>query len=127
MAIPFTMKRKNGNGYDVLYTATKQELVAGCQKKIWIASKTLTSAGWVATEDGYSTQNVTIAGGTATTQVDVQGNYAAFRQMLDDGTTNIYIVNNGGTFTAYAVGETPTADLAVQVTCSDVMPPSNGS
>lgn len=61
--------------------------------------------------------------GTATTQVDVQGNYAAFRQMLDDGTTNIYIVNNGGTFTAYAVGETPTADLAVQVTCSDVTPP----
>lgn len=123
MAIPFTMKRKNGSGYDVLYPATKQELVAGCQKKIWIASKTLTSAGWVATEDGYSTQNVTIAGGTATTQVDVQGNYAAFRQMLDDGTTNIYIVNNGGTFTAYAVGETPTADLAVQVTCSDVTPP----
>lgn len=123
MAIPFTMKRKNGSGYDVLYPATKQDLVAGCQKKIWIASKTLTSAGWVATEDGYSTQNVTIAGGTATTQVDVQGNYAAFRQMLDDGTTNIYIVNNGGTFTAYAVGETPTADLAVQVTCSDVTPP----
>lgn len=123
MAIPFTMKRKNGSGYDVLYPATKQELVAGCQKKIWIASKTLTSAGWVATEDGYSTQNVTIAGGTATTQVDVQGNYAVFRQMLDDGTTNIYIVNNGGTFTAYAVGETPTADLAVQVTCSDVTPP----
>lgn len=123
MAIPFTMKRKNGSGYDVLYPATKQELVAGCQKKIWIASKTLTSAGWVATEDGYSTQNVTIAGGTAATQVDVQGNYAAFRQMLDDGTTNIYIVNNGGTFTAYAVGETPTADLAVQVTCSDVTPP----
>lgn len=124
MAIPFTMKRKNGSGYDVLYPATKQELVAGCQKKIWIASKTLTSAGWVATEDGYSTQNVTIAGGTATTQVDVQGNYAAFRQMLDDGTTNIYIANNGGTFTAYAVGETPTADLAVQVTCSDVtLPP----
>lgn len=32
----------------------------------------------------------------------------------------IYIANNNGTFTAYAVGEKPTADLSVQVTVYDV-------
>lgn len=124
MAIPFTMKRKNGSGYDVLYPATKQELVTDCQKKIWTASLSLMAAGWTASDDdgdtAYATQGVTITGGTATTKVDVQGNHAVFDQMLEDGTTNIYIVNDEGTFTAYAVGETPTADLAIQVTCSDV-------
>ena len=32
----------------------------------------------------------------------------------------IYIANNNGTFTAYAVGEKPTADLSVQVTVYEV-------
>lgn len=80
---------------------------------------TLSAANWTGTASPY-TQDVTITGGTATSQADVQADAAAIQQMLDDGTNAIYIANNGGAFTAYAVGEKPTADLTVQLTVYDV-------
>nr|DAU82192.1 MAG TPA: hypothetical protein [Caudoviricetes sp.] len=80
---------------------------------------TLTAAGWTGSASPY-TQGVTITGGTATSQADIQADATAIQQMLDDGTNAIYIANNNGTFTAYAVGEKPTADLHVQVTVYDV-------
>ena len=52
--------------------------------------------------------------------MDVQADAAAIQQMMDDGTNAIYIANNGGTFTAYAMGEKPSADLSVQFTVFDV-------
>lgn len=63
---------------------------------------------------------MTITGGTATSQADIQADATAIQQMLDDGTNAIYIANNNGTFTAYAVGEKPTADLSIQVTVYEV-------
>ena len=80
---------------------------------------TLAAASWTGSASPY-TQGVTITGGTATSQADIQADATAIQQMLDDGTNAIYIANNNGTFTAYAVGEKPTADLSVQVTVHDV-------
>ena len=40
--------------------------------------------------------------------------------MTTDGTTSIYIENNNGTFTAYAMGAAPTAALAIQYTKTEV-------
>ena len=80
---------------------------------------TLPAANWAGTASPY-TQGVTVTGGTATSQVDVQANAVAIQQMLDVCTNAIYIANNGGTFTAYAVGEKPAADLTVQLTVYDV-------
>lgn len=80
---------------------------------------TLAAASWTGSASPY-TQGVTIMGGTATSQADIQADATAIQQMLDDGTNAIYIANNNGTFTAYAVGEKPTADLSVQVTVYDV-------
>lgn len=99
-------------------TAT-QTALNGKQGSIIKGSVTLTVAGWVADGDDWK-QPVTITGGTATSQADIQADAAAIQQMLDDGTNAIYIANNNGTFTAYAVGEKPTADLIVQVTVYDV-------
>ena len=82
-------------------------------------SLTLAAASWTGSASPY-TQGVTITGGTATSQADIQADATAIQQMLDDGTNAIYIANNNGTFTAYAVGEKPTADLSVQVTVYDV-------
>mgnify|MGYP000038324256 FL=1 len=82
-------------------------------------SLTLAAASWAGSASPY-TQGVTITGGTATSQADIQADATAIQQMLDDGTNAIYIANNNGTFTAYAVGEKPTADLIVQVTVYDV-------
>lgn len=80
---------------------------------------TLAAASWAGSASPY-TQGVTIPGGTPTSQADIQADAAAIQQMLDDGTNAIYIANNNGTFTAYAVGEKPTADLNIQVTVYDV-------
>ena len=99
-----------------------EELSAGFPDKQDITDKltlTLAAAGWTGSASPYS-QGVSITGGTATTQVDIQADAAAIQQMLDDGTNAIYIANNNGTFTAYAVGEKPTANLNIQVTVYDV-------
>lgn len=99
-----------------------EEMSAGFPDKQDITDKltlTLAAANWTGSESPY-TQGVTVTGGTATSQVDIQADAAAIQQMLDDGTNAIYIANNNGTFTAYAVGEKPTADLSIQVTVYDV-------
>ena len=79
----------------------------------------LTASGWQGAASPY-TQSVTVTGGKATSQVDVQGDATAIQQMLDDGTNAIYIANENGVFTAYAVGEKPSADLNVQLTVYNV-------
>lgn len=99
-----------------------EELSEGFPDKQDITDKlslTLAAASWTGSESPY-TQAVTISGGTATSQADIQADATAIQQMLDDGTNAIYIANNNGTFTAYAVGEKPTADLSIQVTVYDV-------
>lgn len=99
-------------------TATQTALNAK-QGSIIKGTVTLTVAGWVADGEDWK-QPVTITGGAAGKQVDLEADKTAIKQMLDDGTNAIYIANNNGTFTAYAVGEKPTADLSVQVTVYDV-------
>ena len=99
-------------------TATQTALNAK-QGSIIKGSVTLTVAGWVADGDDWK-QPVTIAGGAAGKQVDLEADKTAIKQMLDDGTSALYIANNNGTFTAYAVGEKPTADLSIQVTVYEV-------
>lgn len=80
---------------------------------------TLTAAGWASDGEDWK-QPVTIAGGAAGKQVDLEADKTAIKQMLEDGTSALYIANENGTFTAYAVGEKPTADLNIQVTVYDV-------
>ena len=99
-----------------------EELSGAVPKKQDITDKltlTLAAASWTGSASPY-TQGVTITGGTATSQADIQADATAIQQMLDDGTNAIYIANNNGTFTAYAVGEKPTADLNIQVTVYEV-------
>ena len=86
---------------------------------LYSITTTLTASGWSGTASPY-TQRVTVTGGKATSQVNVQGDATAIQQMLDDGTNAIYIANNNGTFTAYAVGGKPTANLSIQMTVYDV-------
>ena len=99
-----------------------EELSGAVPEKQDITDKltlTLAAASWTGSESPY-TQGVTITGGTATSQADIQADATAIQQMLDDRTNAIYIKNENGTFTAVAVGEKPTADLNIQVTVYDV-------
>lgn len=105
-----------GDGNGGVSAATKGTDYSGPTAKL---SLTLAAASWTGSASPY-TQGVTITGGTATSQADIQADATAIQQMLDDGTNAIYIANNNGTFTAYAVGEKPTADLSIQVTVYEV-------
>lgn len=85
-----------------------------------IGSVTLTAANW--TGNSPYTQTVTVSGATVTANslVDIQPDATAIGQMAADGVYGVYIENNNGTLTAYAVGAALTANLTVQVTVTEV-------
>lgn len=80
------------------------------------ASLTIAHASWSGS-DPY-TQTITISGATITsnTKVDIQADSTALTQLISDGVSALYIVNNSGTLTLYAIGAATTADITVQVT-----------
>ena len=82
------------------------------------ASITL-STNWNGDVSPY-TQSVTISGITANSKVDLQPDATSISQMAEDGTVALYIANDNGTLTAYAVGEKPTVALTIQATITEV-------
>lgn len=72
--------------------------------------------------NGPYTQTVTVSGYTITanSKVDLQPDAAAIAQLVSDGVNALYVANNNGTLTAYAVGAAPTAALTVQCTITEV-------
>lgn len=100
-------------------SAATQTALNAKQGSIIKGSVTLTVAGWAADGDDWK-QPVTITGGAAGKQVDLEADKTAIKQMLEDGTNALYIANENGTFTAHAVGEKPTVALTLQTTMYDV-------
>ena len=94
----------------------KSNLISGL--KVKTGSITL-STSWGGSGTTY-TQNVTISGGTAKSKVDLQPNDTVLNQLIKDGVSALYISNNNGTFTAYAIGAKPTANLTIQITITEV-------
>lgn len=90
----------------------------GAASKSRILNITLPAASW--TGSGPYTQTVTISGGTANTKVDIQVDDNAIQQMIDDDVSALYISNTDGIFTVHAVGEKPSVDLTIQISCSEV-------
>lgn len=89
------------------------------QKKVEKKSITL-STSWSGT-DPY-TQTVTVSGYTITanSKVDLQPDAATVNQLITDGVKALYIENNNGTLTAYAIGAAPTAAMTIQCTIAEV-------
>ena len=87
--------------------------------KVKTGSITLAASSWSGSGTTF-TQTVTISGGTSTSKIDLQSNSTVINQMLNDGTSAIYIENNNGTFKAYAIGAKPTANLTIQFTRTEV-------
>lgn len=110
------------NGASPAINATElqamSDTIEGNQNRLYSVTLSTTWSG-----NGPYTQTVTITGATVTanTKVDLQPDATALQQMLDDGTTALYIVNNNGTLTAYALSAAPTAALTIQVTLTEVV------
>ena len=98
---------------------TQHQDISGKQDRIKPVSVTLSST-W--SGSGPYTQTVSVSGYTVTanTKVDLQPDATAIGQMISDGVLALYIVNNNGTLTAYAVGAATTASLTLQATCTEV-------
>jgi len=64
------------------------------------------------TADGYTT--------TAQTKVDLLADSAIIDKMVADGVNQIYVENDNGVLTAYAVGGKPTTSMVVQAVFSEV-------
>lgn len=79
---------------------------------------TLSAAAWTG-ENPY-TQSVTLTGITAQSKVDLQPDATVLAALIDDGVNALYIANNNGSLTAYAVGAAPKADMTVQATVMEV-------
>lgn len=112
----------------VLDKATDNDMELQTSETKWVSPKnikgapkedkyavTLPTASWVADEDDWQ-MSITFSTGTANSQVDLQADKTAIKQMLEDGTSAIYVTNNGGTFTVHAIGEKPSVDLNIQAT-----------
>lgn len=73
---------------------------------------------WIDSGSGYYTVTPTVSGETITarSKVNIQPTAAQSIQLQSDGVTSLYIENNAGTLTAYAVGNAPSVALTMQCT-----------
>ena len=77
---------------------------------------------WSSSGSGYYTVTPTVTGAeiTGSSKVDIQPNASAIIQLQNDGVGALYVENNSGILTAYAVGAAPSAALTMQCTVSEV-------
>lgn len=86
-----------------------------------VGTITLTAANW--TGSGPFTQTVMVTGATITanSKVDIQPDATVIQQMLTVGMSALFIANNAGVLTAYAIGATFSGDVTVQATVTEVL------
>lgn len=87
--------------------------------KVKTSSVTLSSSSWNG-EDSTFEQTITIDGVTANSKIDLQPDSIVLNQMITDGVHALYIENNNGILTAYAIGSAPTVSLTIQVAITEV-------
>lgn len=77
-----------------------------------ICSISLPVSGWKSANSPYS-QMISVDGVSTESKIDLQADSAQMAKLLKTSTM-IFVVNDQGTVTAYAVGEKPKEDLTFQ-------------
>lgn len=93
---------------------------ANAQQKIAKTSVALVASDWIESEGNF-TQAVIISGAGANSKIDLQPDAATIAALIEAGTLGLYIQNNNGAFTAYAIAAAPTTALTVQATITEVV------
>ena len=114
------MKRYNGTDYDIMYPRTLIEQVTDGQRQIIVDTVSL-GTSW--TGAGPYTQVVTIEGIDSDSKIDIQPDADVINNLMESGTTALYIVNDSGVATAVALGAAPTAALEIQCTITKTAAP----
>lgn len=89
-----------------------QELMVGVAQSIGSLS---IGTSWTGSESPYS-QSITISGYTVTanTRVDLAADANTIATLTEQGVKSLFVVNDNGALTLYAVGEKPTSSITVQ-------------
>lgn len=98
--------------------ATEKYLSGSLSDKA-VLKQIILSTNWVGDSSPY-TQVVTVNSITSHSKVDLQPDASVIAQMANDSVVALYISNDNGALTAYAVGEKPTVELSVQATVTEV-------
>ena len=86
-----------------------------------MATITLLNADWEKSEDGtYYLQSVTIPSTTANSKVDLQPTPEQLVMLMEEEIT-MYIANDEGKLTAYAIGAIPSTDITIKALISEAM------
>lgn len=101
------------------HPATKKyvDSKAGASSTLRVGTLSIPTSGWIG--EGPYTQVITIPEGNSSTKVDIQVDDNAIQQMIDNDVSALYISNTDGVFTVHAVGEKPSVDLTIQISCSE--------
>lgn len=82
---------------------------------------TLLKADWTESKEGtYYLQPVTIPETTANSKVDLQPTPEQLVMLMDEEIT-MYVANDEGKLTAYAIGDIPSEDITIKVLISEVV------
>jgi len=122
--------RLNNSSFTSAQWATINSGISASDKTTWngkadkpdMATTSLSSV-WTGSSSPYS-QEIIVSGATITnnSKVDIQPNSTMIAQLINDGCNALYIENNNGTLTAYAIGEKPSVAINdIQVTVTEVV------
>lgn len=91
------------------------------QLKAKVFSVSLPTNRWVAVSGAY-TQTITVSGSTTKSKIDLQPTSSVISVLINSKCTGMYVENNNGNLTVYAVSNKPNVDITVQATICEVEP-----
>ena len=115
-AVPDT-RTVNGQALDDDITLDADDV--GAAEPTQVGSISLSSS-W--SGSGPYSQTVTVTGVTVTanSKVDLQPTAAQIASLISAGVNGMVVENNNGTLTLYSLGNTPSSELTIQVTVTEV-------